>query len=202
MKLIIMTKSTFFVEEDKIITTLFDEGLECLHLNKPGSAPIYSERLLSLLSDDYYKRIVVHDHFYLKEEYGLNGIHLDGLESLPPDGYKGRISRTCLSLDELKNAKKDSNYVFLRNIFDSLTDSTKKASFTEDMLNEASKIGLIDKKVYALSGITIDNIKKAKDLGFGGVVICGDLWNKFNIHNQQDYKDIITHYEKLRKVID
>lgn len=202
MKLIIMTKSTFFVEEDKIITTLFDEGLECLHLNKPGSAPIYSERLLSLLSDDYYKRIVVHDHFYLKEEYGLNGIHLDGLESLPPDGYKGRISRTCLSLDELKNAKKDSNYVFLRNIFDSLTDSTKKTSFTEDMLNEASKKGLIDKKVYALSGITIDNIKKAKDLGFGGVVICGDLWNKFDIHNQQDYKDVITHYEKLRKVID
>jgi thiamine-phosphate pyrophosphorylase len=197
-----MTKSTFFVEEDKIITTLFDEGLECLHLNKPGSAPIYSERLLSLLSDDYYKRIVVHDHFYLKEEYGLNGIHLDGLESLSPDGYKGRISRTCLSLDELKNAKKDSNYVFLRNIFDSLTDSTKKASFTEDMLNEASKKGLIDKKVYALSGITIDNIKKAKDLGFGGVVICGDLWNKFDIHNQQDYKDVITHYEKLRKVID
>jgi len=197
-----MTKSTFFVEEDKIITTLFDEGLECLHLNKPGSAPIYSERLLSLLSDDYYKRIVVHDHFYLKEEYGLNGIHLDGLESLPPDGYKGRISRTCLSLDELKNAKKDSNYVFLRNIFDSLTDSTKKTSFTEDMLNEASKKGLIDKKVYALSGITIDNIKIAKDLGFGGVVICGDLWNKFDIHNQQDYKDVITHYEKLRKVID
>lgn len=202
MKLIIMTKSTFFVEEDKIITTLFDEGLECLHLNKPGSAPIYSERLLSLLSDDYYKRIVVHDHFYLKEEYGLNGIHLDGIESLPPDGYKGRISRTGLSLDELKNAKKDSNYVLLRNIFDSLTDSTKKASFTEDMLNEASKKGLIDKKVYALSGITIDNIKKAKDLGFGGVVICGDLWNKFDIHNQQDYKDVINHYEKLRKVID
>ena len=202
MKLIIMTKSTFFVEEDKIITTLFDEGLECLHLNKPGSAPIYSERLLSLLSDDYYKRIVVHDHFYLKEEYGLNGIHLDGLESLPPDGYKGRISRTCLSLDELKNAKKESNYVFLRNIFDSLTDSTKKASFTEDMLTEASKKGLIDKRVYALSGITIDNIKRAKDLGFGGVVICGDLWNKFDIHNQQDYKDVITHYEKLRKVID
>lgn len=202
MKLIIMTKSTFFVEEDKILTTLFDEGLECLHLNKPGSAPIYSERLLSLLSDDYYKRIVVHDHFYLKEEYGLSGIHLDGAKSLTPDGYKGRISRTCSSLDELKDAKKSSNYVLLRNIFDSLTDSTKKSSFTENMLNEVSRKGLIDKKVYALSGVTIDNIKKAKDLGFGGVVICGDLWNKFDIHNQQDYKDVINHYEKLRKIID
>ena len=71
MKLIVMTKSTFFVEEDKILSSLFEEGLENLHLYKPGSEPMYSERLLTLLSDSYYKRITVHDHFYLKEEYGL-----------------------------------------------------------------------------------------------------------------------------------
>ena len=35
MKLIIMTKPTFFVEEDKILTALFDEGLDNLHLYKP-----------------------------------------------------------------------------------------------------------------------------------------------------------------------
>ena len=65
MKLVIMTKSTFFVEEDKIITTLFDEGLDNLHLNKPNSEPIYSERILTLLPEDCYKRITVHNHFYL-----------------------------------------------------------------------------------------------------------------------------------------
>ena len=37
MKLVIMTKSTFFVEEDKILTALFDEGMDKLHLYKPGS---------------------------------------------------------------------------------------------------------------------------------------------------------------------
>ena len=61
MKLIIMTKSTFFVEEDKILTTLFEAGLENLHLYKPGSEPIYSERLLTLLPDDFYGRITVHE---------------------------------------------------------------------------------------------------------------------------------------------
>ena len=66
MKLIIMTKPTFFVEEDKILTTLFEEGLDNLHLFKPNSAPVYSERLLTLLADDYRKRIMVHDHIYLK----------------------------------------------------------------------------------------------------------------------------------------
>ena len=28
MKLVIMTKSTFFVEEDKILASLFDEGMD------------------------------------------------------------------------------------------------------------------------------------------------------------------------------
>ena len=77
MKLAIMTKSTFFVEEDKILSSLFDEGLDDLHLFKPGSSPMYSERLLTLLPEDYYRKITVHDHFYLKQEYDLAGIHLD-----------------------------------------------------------------------------------------------------------------------------
>ena len=66
MKLVIMTKPTFFVEEDKILSALFDEGLESLHLKKPGSSPLFSERLLSLLPDYTHSKITVHDHFYLK----------------------------------------------------------------------------------------------------------------------------------------
>ena len=106
MKLIIMTKPTFFVEEDKILTTLFEEGLENLHLYKPGSEPMYSERLLTLLSDEYYKKITVHDHFYLREEYGLKGIHLNTAEADLPYGYKGHVSRTCHAVAELREAKK------------------------------------------------------------------------------------------------
>jgi thiamine-phosphate pyrophosphorylase len=49
MKLVVMTKPTFFVEEDKILANLFEEGLENLHLYKPGASPMYSERLLTLL---------------------------------------------------------------------------------------------------------------------------------------------------------
>ena len=52
-----------------------------------------------------------------------------------------------------------------------------------------------------MGGMTLDNIRIAKDLGFGGVVIRGDLWNKFDIHNQKDYKEIINYFEKIRKTI-
>ena len=53
MKLIVMTRAAFFVEEDKILTTLFEAGLDHLHLYKPETEPIYSERLLTLLDEDF-----------------------------------------------------------------------------------------------------------------------------------------------------
>ena len=201
MKLIIMTKSTFFVEEDKILTTLFEEGMSALHLNKRDTEPIYSERLLTLLPDEYYSRITVHNHFYLKEEFRLKGIHLDNCQTEPPAGYKGNISRTCTAISELKEAKKSSHYVFLRSIFDSQSNCEHKATLKMGELEQASAQGLIDKRVYALGGMNLDNIRVAKELGFGGVVICGDLWNRFDIHNGTDYSELIAHFEKLRKAV-
>ena len=201
MKLVIMTKSTFFVEEDKILSSLFDEGLDNLHLFKPGSSPMYSERLLTLLPEDYYRKITVHDHYYLKQEYDLAGIHIDDPSAPVPDGYKGKYSRTCTDLAQLKDMKKKSQYVFLKNIFDCIEFKEEKSSFTLNQLELAAKEGLIDKKVYAMGGMSLENIKVAKALGFGGVVICGDLWNRFDIHNEKDYKEVITHFEKLRKAI-
>lgn len=201
MKLVIMTRPTFYVEEDKIITTLFDEGLDNLHLFKPDSSPLYSERLLSLISDEYYDRITVHEHYYLKDEYGLAAIHLPDCTTELPEGYKGKFSRTCCNLDQLKEAKKKANYVFLKNTFENPLKPEYTPSYSSEELKEASRKGLIDKHVYALGGVTIDNISRAKDLGFGGVVICSDLWNKFDIHRQQDFKELINHFERLRKTI-
>ena len=162
---------------------------------------MYSERLLTLLPEDYYRKITVHDHFYLKQEYDLAGIHLDNPTDNLPDGYKGKFSRTCNDLSQLKEMKKKSQYVFLKNIFDCIEFKEEKSSFSLQQLELAAGNGLIDKKVYALGGMSLENIKIAKALGFGGVVICGDLWNRFDIHNEKDYKELIAHFEKLRKAV-
>ena len=196
-----MTKSTFFVEEDKILTTLFDEGMDNLHLFKPGSTPLYAERLLSLIPEDYYRKITVHDHFYLKNEYDLAGIHLDSADTEIPNNYQGKIGRTCTDIQMLKEMKKKSSCVFLKNIFDCIEFSEEKKTFTQQQLEDAADKGLIDRHVYALGGMSLDNIRMAKTLGFGGVVICGDLWSRFDIHNQTDFKELIAHFEKLRNAV-
>ena len=201
MKLVLMTQPTFFVEEDKILSSLFEEGLDDLHLYKPDSSPMYSERLLTLLPDEYRKRITVHDNFYLKEEFKLHGIHIDDETTPAPKGYKGHISRTCTHLEQLKDAKKNADYVLLKYIFDSQTEPDQKATFTMDELKEASRRRLIDRHVYALGGMNLDTIKAVKDLGFGGIVISGDLWNRFNIHQELEYQALIDHFCKIRKAI-
>lgn len=205
MKLVLLTKPTFFVEEDKILTALFEEGLDNLHLYKPEASPIYYERLLSLLPDDYYRNITVHEHYYLKNEYGLAGIHIDSSNAPLPEGYKGNYSRTCDEIGSLKTAKKKSRYVFLKNVFGSDAPCGRPL-FTAEMLSGAhrgapswSPAGLIDRHVYAMGGVNADNIRIAKELGFGGVVIRGDLWNRFDIHTETDYKELINHFNRLRK---
>ena len=68
--------------------------------------PFYLERLLSLIPNTYHRYITVHQHYRLKNEKSLAGIHLDTENAVPPVGYKGLIGRTCKNSMRLKeNAK-------------------------------------------------------------------------------------------------
>lgn len=194
-----MTTPYFFVEEHQILNALFDEGLELLHLRKPETEPVYSERLLSLISESYRKRIVVHDYFYLKNEYNLKGIHLNHRNPDLPPKYKGHISCSCHTAEEVDAHKKACDYVFLSPIFDSISKDGYSSRFSRAELRELTRRKTIDRKVMALGGIQLDNLQEVKEAGFGGAVILGDIWNRFSIHTTQDFKDLILHFRKLRK---
>lgn len=202
MKLIVVTAPTFFVEEDQIITALFEEGLDILHLRKPETPAMYSERLLTLIPDVYHKRIVTHEHFYLQEEFKLMGIHLNVRNPNEPHDYAGTVSCTCHSLEEVKNKKHFYDYVFLSPIYDCITKQGLPGGFTAEELRKAGKERIIDSKVMALGGITPDNILEIKDYGFGGAVVMGDLWNKFNACTDHDYLEVIRHFKRLKQMAD
>ncbi|MGI6223725.1 MAG: thiamine phosphate synthase [Prevotella sp.] len=199
MKLAIMTKSTFFVEEDKILASFFNEGLTNLHLFKPRQSPLYSERLLTLLPEEYHKRITVHQNYYLKNEYNLAGIHIDSPEEPVPQGYKGKIGRTCNDLSKLKDMRRKYDYVFLDHVLESRNCTP---AYTLQQLKEASDRGIIDRHVWALGGVTMDNIPLLRDLGFGGVVVCSDIWERFNIQSQNEFKSLIDYFVKLKRVVE
>ena len=202
MKLILMTPPSYFVEEDKISTALFEEGLDILHLRKPNTAPMYAERLLTLIPEQYHKRIVVHGHFYLKDEYKLKGIHLSERNPNIPGNYKGHISRSCHTLEELKANKKGYDYLFFNPIFDDISKLSYQGNYTPEEIRKAHKAGIIDKKVIALGRIDADNIKQVQDYGFGGAAIQGGIWDKFDTCCNRDYACLIEHFKKLKKLAD
>lgn len=202
MKLIVLSTPNFFIEEDQILTALFEEGLDLLHLRKPDSEPVLSERLLSLIPTEFHSRIVVHNHFYLKEEYNLRGIHLNRSTPEAPADYRGKFSRSCYSLEELAGQKGKADYFFLDSVFDGITTPQQKSRYTTEQLEEAARRGLIDRKVMASGGVCLDNLKSVSRMGFGGAVISGDLWKRFDIHKGLDYKALLSHFRHLRKMAD
>lgn len=202
MKLIVVTAPTFFVEEDKIITALFEEGLDILHLRKPETPAMYSERLLTLIPDKFHRRIVTHEHFYLKEEFNLMGIHLNTRNPNEPHDYSGHVSCTCHSVEEVKNKKHFYDYLFMSPVYDCITKQGTLSGYTPEELRKAGKEKIVDSKVMALGGITPDNILEIKDYGFGGAVVLGDIWNKFNVCTDRDYLEVIRHFNKLKKMAD
>ena len=202
MKLIVVTTPTFFVEEDKIITALFEEGLDILHLRKPETPAMYSERLLTLIPEKYHRRIVTHEHFYLKEEFNLMGIHLNARNPSEPHDYAGHVSCSCHSVEEVKNRKHFYDYIFMSPIYDSISKVNYYSTYTAEELREAQKAKIIDSKVMALGGINEDNLLEIKDFGFGGAVVLGDLWNKFDACLDQNYLAVIEHFKKLKKLAD
>lgn len=192
MKLVLMSTPHFFVEEHHILTALFDEGLEMVHLNKPNSEPVFCERLLSLIPDTYRKLIVTHDHFYLQNEYELRGIHLSERNSEPPANYRGRVSCSCQNIEDVALVKKEMDHV----IWD-----TTSVDLPLHMKDSARR-KCIDKKVFATGSIDIDNIEQVAEYGFGGIVLQNAIWDRFDIHNTQDFKEIINYFRKLKRIVD
>ena len=187
MKLAVATSPHFFVEENTILQSLFEEGLDLLYVSKPESEPIYCERLLSLMPSKWYNRIVAADHFYLKNEYGLKGVHLSSRNPELPVGYRGFHSTDC-DLYTLESRVTEADHVVL--------------DVNPTILHRAKADHLISHKVYARGIHSMDEFYAVQESGFGGAVLDDVLWSKFDFHESSDFHDLMTLFRQFRKIAD
>ncbi len=192
MKLIVITLPNFFPGEAEAITTLFRYGLEILHLRKPEANLTEIVKLLDQIPEEYHSRIVIHEHFQLVNQYNLKGIHLNRRNPNPPQDYKGNISCSCHTLNEVQLRKPTCNYVFLSPIYDSISKTGYSSAFTICEIQKAQQQGIIDSHVMALGGINASRLNEVKQLGFGGAALLGDVWNHLGA-------DFVPHFLRLRQ---
>lgn len=179
MKLIVVTAETFSDKESVAINRLFERGLERLHLRKPFASRNETERFILQIDPSHYAQIVLHDHYALTKTFPLGGIHLNRRNSkaLIDKGLL-TFSRSCHTFEEVK-ASHDCDYVFLSPLFDSISKMGYKQQFTPEQLADAQANGIINDRVIALGGITVENISQIRRYGFGGVAVLGSLWGDF-----------------------
>ena len=175
MRLIAITPPKVTDEDPSIIELLLDRGIDIIHLRKPESDIKECRKLLAKLTKEQRSKIVIHDYPELYFEFSLKGIHINRNITSLPTGYNGTKSRSCHSLDEVSRYKNDYDYLFLSPIFDSISKSGYKSHFSDEELRQAARDGIIDDKVIALGGVTLDKIDYLQELNFGGIAMIGGL---------------------------
>ena len=186
MKIIAITTPKITDEDTSIIRALFDRGIDIVHLRKPESSIGECRKLLSALNSEQRSKIIVHDYPELYSEFSLGGIHINRNVRTLPDGYCGFKSRSCHTFEEIVSYKSDYDYLFLSPIFDSISKNGYRSVFSDEALQEASVMGIIDEKVIALGGVTLDKIAYLKKLKFGGVAMVGGIYNMEILTNLND----------------
>ena len=181
---IVITLPYFFDGEAEQIVQLLHSSVDLIHIRKPESKAEEVEKLIMSIPSEYYPRLVLHDHHDLAMKYHLHGVHLNGRNPQPPVGWEGSVSKSCHSLEEVKEWKEKCDYVSLSPIFDSISKQGYHAAFSSTEIEEASRQGIIDKKVLALGGVTFNKIDDVLRMGFGGGMILGDAWK--NVSHPQD----------------
>lgn len=184
MMTIVITLPYFFDGEAEQIVQLLHSSVDLIHIRKPDSKAEEIAKLIESIPGKYYSRLVVHDHHELAAKYHLHGVHLNGRTPQPPKGWKGSVSKSCHSLEEVKEWKDRCDYVSLSPIFDSISKKGYHAAFTSQEIEEARRAGIIDHKVMALGGVTFNKIDDVLRMGFGGGMILGDAWK--NVSHPQD----------------
>jgi thiamine-phosphate pyrophosphorylase len=188
MKIIAITSPKVTDADEYIIKGLVNRGIDVVHFRKPDSGIEECRSLLLKLTSGERCKIVVHDYPSLYEEFSLLGIHVNKNVTSLPEGYSGLKTRSCHSFEEVEMYKDDYDYLFLSPIFNSISKQGYMSSFSDAELLQASKEGIIDRKVIALGGVTFDKIPYLKDLNFGGVAMIGAIYNTDVLERLDDFR--------------
>lgn len=164
-------------EEAATCNALMEAGLQKLHVRKPNASEARVVDLIDKIQKHFWERIIVHEHHQLVPKMNLGGYHVKST-AMVPEATQGRhVSRSFHTFEAIRSCEKKLNYGFLSPIFDSISKPGYASKFSTTSIHTFLKSPL-KFPIYALGGITPNNINQAKNLGFGGAAVLGSIWQK------------------------
>lgn len=180
MQPIIISNPVSLPGETAIINELFDDGLELLHVRKPGYPEPEYRSLIENIKPVFHKRLVLHQFHAIAEEFDIHRLHFPEQqcrETTDWEQYSRFILSTAVHSIEDFNALPDwFEYAFLSPVFPSIS----KVGYVSEknLLEEVKKRTNFHTKLVALGGIAFENGQRAIENGFDNVAMLGAIWEK------------------------
>jgi thiamine-phosphate pyrophosphorylase len=199
-KVIVYSAEAIVKDEVYYLNDLLASGVQQLHLRKPNTPKYVLENLIVNIDPRQHSKIVIHHHYDLLDKYDLMGIHLTNkyldkahslnlhtvIQAAKIKNYT--LSRAIHTLEELKLVDESYDFVSLSPVFDSISKQGyegKVSQFVDFVSYKRTNLS-----VYALGGITKENIKVCKEMGFDGAIALGTIWR--NTEPTQNYKELLN----------
>ena len=200
--LIVFTSENLIPNESHYINLLFKNGLEILHLRKPGFSIQDYRDLLREINPIYYQQIVIHEYHELCVEFLLKGMHLkeakrQDLGSKLHDyvfqiqkQYTAKVARNYVGKEKrlpigsliissafhsIKHIE-DCDYNFSYYVLSPVFNSISKKGYSGKAFNVSGD----NKTIVALGGVCVENMDSLKGLGYKGAAVLGAVWNSEN----------------------
>jgi thiamine-phosphate pyrophosphorylase len=199
--MIVITSPIPTNNEISTIHSLFENGLELLHIRKPDFSEAEIKFFLSKIKLNYRQRLVLHSHHQMALEFGINRIHFtektraETSEENLKD-WKVKEFKLSTSIHQIMDFEKLPNvfdYAFFGPVFESISKQNYISNL--DFKKELQQRKNNKTALVALGGITPDNIKTALEYGFDDVALLGNIWNNNNpIENFKLCQKIVLSY--------
>ena len=192
MRLIVITAPQPVSEEADTINGLFHEGLELLHLRKPGYTLKEMRTLAEAIDPDFRHRVVLHSHHQLAMELGLGGCHFPAARRQDMVRTDTRLSSSCHSPGEIEELAPVCDYLFLSPVFDSISKPGYRAAFNQATLDQLTGRHC---NLVALGGIDRFTLPRLLGHNWYGAAVLGTIWNAPTLSGR------LTEFQELQKAV-
>lgn len=182
MKLIVISSPENIPQEAQTINQLFEAGMSCFHIRKPGKREEEVYALLDQIQPEFYPRINLHQYHILADKNSIKRLHFTeeirnktSEEDLKQLKQKGFTLSTSVHQIKMIARQQQFDYVFLSPVFNSISKAGyagfADASFTlQKSVNQP--------EVIALGGIDATNLHQLKTMNFDGAAVLGSIWQQ------------------------
>ncbi|HEU4789431.1 MAG TPA: thiamine phosphate synthase [Flavobacterium sp.] len=200
--MIVITNPIPIANEIDTIHSLFENGLELLHIRKPDFSAAEMRSFLSEIKSDLRTQLVLHSHHHLTSAFNINRIHFSESErkktvllfgKSPFETYKTKgfhLSTSVHNVEDFNELNNTFEHAFLSPIFPSI--SKENYSSKTDLFEAIKNRTNYATKLIGLGGIESKNAEQALENGFDNIALLGTIWAQNNpIENFKSCQKIV-----------